>query len=146
MSIQSVSQKAAPSNRVTPVVVHDGIAYVSGQLPRVGGELQYRGKVGSQVDLETARKAARVCAEAGFAALCEAVGRENILRILKVTGFVASAPDFTSQGAVIDAASDVFLDRLGALTGSHARSALGVAELPHGSPVEVELIAAVRKI
>jgi enamine deaminase RidA (YjgF/YER057c/UK114 family) len=138
-------QNATASNRVTPVVVHDGIAYVSGQLPRLAGVLQYQGKVGSDVDLETARIAAALCAEAGYAVLCEVVGAENILRILKITGFVASAAGFNSQGAVIDAASDVFLERLGASNGSHARSAVGVAELPHGAPVEIELVAAVRK-
>jgi len=134
---------SAPSARVTPVVIYQNVAYVSGQLPRVGGELQMRGKVGADIDLSTAQAAAKLCAEACLTKLSEAVGRANIVRILKVTGFVASAPGFNGQGIVIDAASDVFLDQLGPLAGAHARSAVGVAELPQGSPVEVEIVAAV---
>lgn len=137
---------ATPSARVTPVVVHAGVAYVSGQLPRIAGELQFRGKAGAEVDLDTARLAARLCAEACIAALSHSVGEANIQRVIKLTGFVASAPGFNSQGAVIDAASDVFLERFGPMAGAHARSAVGVAELPHNAPVEVELIAIVQSV
>jgi enamine deaminase RidA (YjgF/YER057c/UK114 family) len=135
----------AASTRVTPVVVHDGIAYVSGQLPRIAGDLRVRGKVGAEIDLERAREAARLCAEACIAQLARHVGEANILRVLKITGFVASARGFNQQGAVIDAASDVFLERFGADSGAHARSAVGVAELPHDASVEIEMVAAVKR-
>jgi enamine deaminase RidA (YjgF/YER057c/UK114 family) len=129
---------------VTPVVVHGGVAFVSGQLPREGGELKFRGKVGGAVDLESARSAAVLCADACIAALeRELGGRGRILQLLKVTGFVASAAGFNSQPQVIDAASARLLEVLGP-RGAHARSAVGVAELPHDAPVEIELIAAVK--
>jgi enamine deaminase RidA (YjgF/YER057c/UK114 family) len=135
-----------PSSFVTPVVVHAGLAFVSGQLPRRGGELQFRGKVGGTVDLASARSAAVLCAEACIAALeRELGGRGRILRLVKITGFVASAAGFNDQPEVIDAASARFLELLG-LNGTHARSAVGVAELPHDAPVEIEIIAAVRNV
>lgn len=143
--LQAVSSGAAPSARVTPVVLHGNLAFVSGQLPRSGGVIQSRGKVGDAVDLATARAAAELCAAACLDVLAGAVGEGNIVRVLKITGFVASAPGFTAQGAVIDGASDMLLARLGPEVGAHARSAIGVAELPHGASVEVEMIAAVRR-
>ena len=103
-----------------PVVLHAGIAYVSGQLPRQHGELRWTGKVGSELDLEQARQAARLCAARCLQALEEALGGlQRVERLLKVTGYVASA-----------AGSEMCIrDR---------------AELPRGAAVEVELIAAVR--
>jgi enamine deaminase RidA (YjgF/YER057c/UK114 family) len=133
-----------PSNGVTSVIVYQGIAYVSGQLPRVKGKLYIHGKVGDEVDLPTSQNAARICAQACLDKLAETVGEENIVWVLKLTGFVASATGFNQQGAVIDSASNVFIERLGARAGSHARSSIGVAELPQNAPVEVDLVAAVR--
>ena len=129
------------STYVTPVVVHGGIAYVSGQLPRRDGTLAHTGRVGAEVDVETARNAAGLCAQGCLDALANTPG-VRLDRVLKLTGFVASAPDFTGQGAVIDGASEVMLHSLGD-SGRHARSAIGVAALPHGASVEVELVAAV---
>ncbi|HBO4463007.1 TPA: RidA family protein [Pseudomonas aeruginosa] len=127
-----------------PVVLHAGIAYVSGQLPRQHGELRWTGKVGSELDLEQARQAARLCEARCLQALEEALGGlQRVERLLKVTGYVASAAGFVQQPAVIDAASEYFDEVLGA-RGGHARAAVGVAELPRGAAVEVELIAAVR--
>ncbi|AYF71004.1 RidA family protein [Pseudomonas aeruginosa] len=128
-----------------PVVLHAGIAYVSGQLPRQHGELRWTGKVGSELDLEQARQAARLCAARCLLALEEALGGlQRVERLLKVTGYVASAAGFVQQPAVIDAASEYFDEVLGGARGGHARAAVGVAELPRGAAVEVELIAAVR--
>lgn len=141
---EAASPSAPPSARVTPVVVHGGLAFVSGQLPRSGGVIQLCGKVGGEVDIAAAHAAAGLCAAACLDVLAGAVGEDHIIRVLKITGFVASAPGFTGQGAVIDGASDVLLARLGPEIGAHARSAIGVAELPHGASVEVEMIAAVR--
>ncbi|WP_332302821.1 RidA family protein [Rhizobium sp. GR12] len=141
MSNQVTSHQ--PSTRVTPVVVHNGVAHVSGQLPRENGVLALRGKVGAEVSVVQAQLAAALSINACLEQLRNAIGPEGrIERIIKITGFVASAPGFNQQGAVIDAASDILLDQFGP-SGAHARSAVGVAELPHGAPVEIEMIAAV---
>lgn len=129
----------------SPVVVHAGIAYVSGQLPRLNDIVQYVGKVGRDVDLPTACEAARLCALQCLAALEKTLGSlDRVERLLKVTGYVACTEDFAQQPAVIDAASALFVERLGD-RGLHARAAIGVAALPRGASVEVELIAAVRQ-
>ncbi|MBO0145241.1 RidA family protein [Agrobacterium sp. Ap1] len=141
MSNQVTSHQ--PSTRVTPVVVHNGVAHVSGQLPRENGVLALRGKVGAEVSVVQAQSAAALSINACLEQLRNAIGPEGrIERIIKITGFVASAPGFNQQGAVIDAASDILLGQFGP-SGAHARSAVGVAELPHGAPVEIEMIAAV---
>ncbi len=141
MSNQVTSHQ--PSTRVTPVVIHNGVAHVSGQLPRENGVLALRGKVGAEISVAQAQSAAALSINACLEQLRHAIGPQGrIERIIKITGFVASAPGFNQQGAVIDAASDILLDKFGP-SGAHARSAVGVAELPHGAPVEIEMIAAV---
>lgn len=126
------------------VVIHAGIAYVSGQLPRLNGELQFSGKVGRDIDLAGACEAAQLCALQCLATLEMALGNlDRVERLLKVTGYVVCDNDFTQQPAVIDAASALFQEKLGE-RGSHARSAVGVSSLPRGACVEVEIMAAVR--
>lgn len=133
-----------PGGNYLPVVVRGGLAFVSGQLPRRGEELLAAGKVGQDVDLATARQAAALCAELCLAALSEALGGlDRVEGLLSVTGYVASAPGFTQQPKVIDGASDRFVEILGE-RGRHARTSIGVAELPRGAPVEIDLVAAVR--
>jgi enamine deaminase RidA (YjgF/YER057c/UK114 family) len=133
---------AAPVAAYVPAVVHGGLVYTSGQLPFVGGVLAATGKVGAEVSAEDARALARTCALNGLAAAADAAGGvDRIARVLKVTGFVASAEGFTGQPGVINGASEVLREILGD-AGIHARSAVGVAELPLGSPVEVELVVA----
>jgi enamine deaminase RidA (YjgF/YER057c/UK114 family) len=133
---------AAPVAAYVPAVVHGGLVYTSGQLPFVGGVLAATGKVGAEVSAEDARALARTCALNGLAAAADAAGGvDRIARVLKVTGFVASAEGFTGQPGVINGASEVLGEILGD-AGIHARSAVGVAELPLGSPVEVELVVA----
>lgn len=136
---------ATPQFEYVPVVVHGGLAWVSGQLPKIGEDIETRGKVGAGVSLEAAQDCARICILQGLACLEQALGGDlgRIERMVKVTGFVASAPGFNAQPRVIDAASKL----LGALLGEagrHARSAVGVAELPRDAPVEIELVVAVR--
>lgn len=134
-----------PGGAYRPVVVHEGIAYVSGQLPRRDGVVRVTGLVGRDVDLEAARQAARLCAMQCLAALAQELGGlERVVRLLRVTGYVACLPDFVQQPAVIDAASEFFLEALGS-RGEHARTAVSAAALPRGAAVEVELIAAVRE-
>lgn len=134
----------APAYQYQAVVVHQGVAYVSGQIPREGNDVFITGKVGDQVDLATAQEAARRCVLGALAALKAALGNlDRIEHVLKVTGFVASTAGFTQQPQVIDAASNLLFDAFGE-AGRHARSAVGVAELPRGVPVEIEFVVAVK--
>lgn len=132
----------APAFAYVPVVVESGLAWVSGQLPWAGDGLRAAGKVGGTVDQATAQACARDCILNGLAVLAEAIGSlDRVRRIVKVVGFVASAPGFNAQPAVIDAASTLLVEIFGE-RGRHARSAVGVAELPRDVPVEIEFVAA----
>ncbi|AMY20837.1 MULTISPECIES: RidA family protein [Nocardiaceae] len=132
-----------PVASYVPAVRSGNHVFTSGQLPIVDGALHATGKVGAEVDPEVATEAARLCALNALAAIDALVGLESITRVVKVVGFVASAPGFTGQPGVINGASHVLGDVFGD-AGVHARSAVGVAELPLGAPVEVELIVEVR--
>jgi len=135
---------AAPAAAYVPAVRTGSCIYVSGQLPVTDGKLPATGKVGGEVSAEDATAMARTCALNALAAAASvAGGLEGIRRIVKVVGFVASAPGFTGQPQVINGASEFLIEVFGE-DGRHARSAIGVAELPLGTPVEVELIAEVR--
>jgi enamine deaminase RidA (YjgF/YER057c/UK114 family) len=134
---------ATPAYQYVSVVVDRGVAYISGQIPRAGGQVLLTGKAGAEITLEQAQRAAEACVLQALAQLKAELGDlGRVVRILKVTGFVASASGFTEQPQVIDAASDLLVLAFGD-AGRHARSAVGVAELPRGVPVEIELIAAV---
>ncbi|MFI6367399.1 RidA family protein [Nocardia sp. NPDC050630] len=133
----------APVAAYIPAIRTGSLVYTSGQLPFVDGQLSATGKVGAEVSLEQAKEAAKFCALNAIAAVHDLVGLDAVVRIVKVVGFVASASGFTDQPQVINGASEL----LGAVFGDagvHARSAVGVAELPRNTPVEVELIAEVR--
>ena len=134
---------APPLAAYVPAVRTGNYVYVSGQLPLADGKLIATGKVGDEITTEQAKELASRCALNGLAALESAVGLGKVVRIVKVVGFVASAPGFTDQPTVINGASELFGEVLGE-AGRHARSAVGVAELPRNAPVEVELIAEVR--
>ena len=135
----------APAFQYVPVVVDDGLAWVSGQIPRDGSTILYTGKVGAEVSLDQAQAAARACVLQGLSQLKQALGGfDRVRRVVKVTGFVASAPGFVQQPTVMDAASELLVQALGE-AGRHARSAVGVAELPRGVPVEVEMVVAVER-
>jgi enamine deaminase RidA (YjgF/YER057c/UK114 family) len=131
-----------PVGSYVPAVQSGNYVYTSGQLPFVDGKLPQTGKVGAEVTPEEAAGLARLCAINALAAIDALVGLGRIVKIVKVVGFVASAPGFTGQPAVVNGASDLFAAVLGE-QGRHARSAVGVSELPLGSPVEVEVIAEV---
>ena len=118
--------------------------YVSGQVPVADGKLAGTGKVGAEVSAEEAAQMARTCALNGLAAAASvAGGLGGIRRIVKIVGFVASAPGFSGQPQVINGASELLIEVFGE-DGKHARSAIGVAELPLNAPVEVEMIVEVR--
>ncbi|WP_040773068.1 RidA family protein [Nocardia pneumoniae] len=126
-----------------PAIRTGSLVYTSGQLPFVDGRLSAVGKVGAEVSIEEAKEAARLCALNALAAVHDLVGLDAVVRIVKVVGFVASAPGFGDQPVVINGASE-FLGQVFGDAGKHARSAVGVSELPRNTPVEVELIAEVR--
>ena len=128
-----------PVAAYVPAVRSGQHVYVSGQLPMVDGALPLTGKVGAEVAPEKAKDLAARCALNALAAIDALVGLAAVERVVKVTGFVASAEGFTGQPGVINGASELFGAVFGD-AGKHARSAVGVAELPLGAPVEVEVI------
>jgi enamine deaminase RidA (YjgF/YER057c/UK114 family) len=132
----------APVAAYVPAVRTGSMIYTSGQLPFAEGALMATGLVGAEVSVETAVACARQCALNALAAVASQAGGLESVRILKVVGFVASAPGFTAQPQVVNGASELIGEVL-ADRGVHARSAVGVALLPLGAPVEVEVIAEV---
>jgi enamine deaminase RidA (YjgF/YER057c/UK114 family) len=133
-----------PLAAYVPAVRSGTMVYTAGQLPVVAGQLLATGKVGAEVGAVEASALARTCALNALAAAASvAGGLSGIRRIVKVTGFVASAPDFTGQPQVVNGASELLLEVFGE-AGRHARSAVGTAVLPLDAPVEVELIVEVR--
>ena len=140
----TLPEVVTPLAAYVPALRTGRYVYVSGQLPIADGKLLGVGKVGAEVDAAQAAALARVCALNALAAAASvAGGLDGIARIIKVTGFVASAPDFTGQPQVINGASELLQEVFGE-AGRHARSAVGVAVLPRDTPVEVELIAELR--
>jgi enamine deaminase RidA (YjgF/YER057c/UK114 family) len=130
----------APAGAYIPATRAGNLVFTAGQLPLQAGELSLRGKVGDAVGVDQAREAARLCAlNALAAASTQTGGLAGISRVVKVTGFVASAPGFNEQPQVINGASEILGEIFGN-AGLHARSAVGVAELPMDAPVEVELV------
>jgi enamine deaminase RidA (YjgF/YER057c/UK114 family) len=134
---------AAPLAAYVPAVRTGPYVYTAGQLPMADGKLLATGKVGAEVSPEDAAGLAATCALNALAAVASvAGGLGSIRRIVKMTGFVASSPGFTGQPLILNGASELLLAVLDE-AGRHARSAVGVAELPLNAPVEVELIAEV---
>ncbi|ANW62541.1 MULTISPECIES: RidA family protein [Mycolicibacterium] len=129
----------APLAAYVPAVQTGNLVYTSGQLPITDGQLLSSGKVGADVTAEDAKQLARVCALNALAAVHALVGIDAVVKVVKVVGFVASAPGFDGQPGVINGASELFGEVFGD-AGAHARSAVGVAELPRNAPVEVEIV------
>ena len=138
----ALPEVAAPVAAYVPALRTGSHVHTSGQLPLVDGKLQVTGKVGDQVTPEQAKEQARICGLNALAAVDSVVGLDSVARIVKVVGFVASAEGFTGQPAVINGVSELLAEVFGD-AGEHARSAVGVAELPLGAPVEVEMIVEV---
>lgn len=140
-----------PAGSYVPAVRHENLVFTAGQLPYVDGALAYEGLVGpgdqrgrETVSPEQAYVCARICAMNALAAVASVVGSLDVVTgIVKVTGFVASAPGFTGQPGVLNGASELLGSIFGD-QGRHARSAVGVAALPIGAPVEIELVVSVR--
>ena len=135
-----------PHDPLDAVVVHGGVARTSGQLPRIDGRLTCTGTLGVDVTVEQGAEAARVCALNALSVLRAELGTlDRIERLLTVTGYVACAPGFQQQPAVVDGASALLYQIFGD-AGRHTRSAVGVAALPRGGAVEIELTVALTNL
>lgn len=142
--LQSMGLKLPPVPKPVasymPAIVVDKYIYTSGQLPMVEGKLAYKGKLGSDLTEDQGYAAAKICALNCLSAVRDLAGSlDSVERIVKVAGFVNSAPGFVNQPGVINGASEL-LGEIFSQAGSHARSAVGVSELPLGAAVEVELV------
>ena len=136
----AIPEVVPPVAAYVPAVVTGRYVYTSGQLPMRDGAMIAEGLVGADVDPDTAKECARQCAINALAAAQAVIGSlDRVTRVVKVVGFVSSAPGFTGQPAVINGASELLLEVFGD-AGRHARSAVGVAGLPINAPVEVEMI------
>src|SRR4051794_27369902 len=134
---------AKPVASYVPAVRAGQLVFTSGQLPFIDGGLRRTGKVGGSVDVEEAAADAKLCALNALAAVDELVGLDAVARVVRVVGYVASAGGFSGQPRVVNGASEL-LGRIFGPAGEHARTAVGVAELPMNSPVEVELTVELR--
>lgn len=140
----TLTDPPAPAGAYVPAIVDGDHVLTSGQLPLVDGKLPVTGHVGAEVDPEQAKEMARLCAINALAAIRGAIGDlDRVEQVVKVVGFVSSAPDFTGQPGVVNGASELLGEVFGA-AGEHARSAVGVAALPLGTPVEVEVTVRIR--
>jgi enamine deaminase RidA (YjgF/YER057c/UK114 family) len=133
---------ATPAGAYLPAVRSGSLVFTAGQLPMINGALAATGKLGAAIDPARGPELARICALNALAAVDGLVGLDAVVQVVKVVGFVASAPGFTAQPAVVNGASQLLGEVFGT-AGGHARSAVGVAELPLDAPVEVELIVEV---
>jgi len=131
---------AAPVAAYVPAVRTGNLVFTAGQLPLVDGKIEFVGKVGSDVTPEQAKDMAQVCALNALAAISLVADIDQIEKIVRVGGFVNGIPGFIAIPAVINGASELLIKLFGEVNGKHARTAIGVAELPLNAPVEVEMV------
>ena len=131
---------ALPVAAYVPAVKTVNLVFVAGQLPLVDGKIVKEGKVGKEVTPEEAKEMAQVCALNALAAIALVADIDQIERIVRVGGFVNGAPGFLAIPPIINGASELFIKLFGGVNGKHARTAIGVAELPLNAPVEVEVL------
>ena len=131
---------ALPIAAYVPAVKTGNLVFVAGQLPLVDGKIVKEGKVGKEVTLEEAKEMAQVCALNALAAIALVADIDQIERIVRVGGFVNGIPGFFAIPPIINGASELFIKLFGEVNGKHARTAIGVAELPLNAPVEVEVL------
>lgn len=138
--LQIVLPEVGIAGNYLPAVRSGRLLFVSGQLPKVEGRIAFKGRVGKDVDLETARRAARACAINILAVLKQDLGSlDRVKRIVRLNGYVNSYPGFQDQPKVMDGASDLFVEVFGEI-GRHTRAAVGVVELPLGAAVEIDAV------
>lgn len=136
----TLPQTPTPVAAYIPAIQVNDLVFTSGQLPIVNGELKFKGKLGMEVSTAQGYEAAKICVLNALSAIKSVIGElDRIEQVVKVVGFVASAEGFTAQPAVVNGASELLKELLGE-KGIHARSAVGMAELPLGAPVELEMI------
>ena len=134
-----------PLYNYVPVTIHQGVAYISGQVPRINGIVPYPGKVGQEVTIEQAQELAEYCVLKGLSCLRQAIGSlDQVEQVLKVTGYVQTAPNFYEPSKVLDATS-LLLERIFGEKGRHARTVIGAATLPSNTPVEIDFIIALKE-
>ena len=136
----TLPQAAAPVAAYVPAVRTGNLVFTAGQLPLVDGKIEFVGKVGSDVTPEQAKDMAQVCALNALAAISLVADIDQIEKIVRVGGFVNGIPGFAAIPAVINGASELLIKLFGEVNGKHARTAIGVAELPLNAPVEVEMV------
>jgi len=136
----SLPTAAAPVAAYVPAVKSGNLVFTAGQLPVVDGKLLKEGKVGRDVTAEEAKELAQICALNALAAISLVADLDQIERVVRVGGFVNCAPGFTAIPGVINGASEFLIKIFGDINGKHARTAVGVSELPLNAPVEVEVI------
>jgi len=140
----AVPDPGAPAFNYVGAVQTGNLVFVAGHGPRKDGEYIYLGKVGQEIDVDTARESAELVILNCLGSLRQVIGDlDRVTRIVKLLGMVNSAPDFTQQSQVINAASDLLVAAYGEKVGKHARSAVGMASLPGGISVEIEMIVEV---
>ena len=131
---------AAPVAAYVPAVRSGNLVFTAGQLPIVDGKVVITGKVGAEVTPEQAKEMAQICALNGLAAISLVADVDQIERVIRVGGFVNGVPGFVAIPQVINGASELLIKLFGEVNGKHARTAIGVAELPLNAPVEVEMV------
>jgi enamine deaminase RidA (YjgF/YER057c/UK114 family) len=133
-------ETAAPVAAYVPAVKSGNLVFTAGQLPVVDGQLVLTGKVGAEVTLEQARDMAQICSLNALAAISLVADIDQIEKIIRVGGFVNGAPGFVAIPQVVNGASELLIKLFGEVNGKHARTAIGVADLPLNAPVEIELL------
>ena len=142
----SLPTAASPVAAYVPAVKSGNFIFTAGQLPVVDGKLVKEGKVGSDVTAEDAKELAQICALNALAAISLVADLDQVERVVRVGGFVNCAPGFIAIPGVVNGASELLIKIFGDLNGKHARTAVGVAELPLNSPIEIEIIVELRLV
>jgi enamine deaminase RidA (YjgF/YER057c/UK114 family) len=140
----SLPTAAVPVASYVPAVKSGNLVFTAGQLPVVDGKLVKEGKVGSDITAEDAKELAQICALNALAAISLVADLDQVERVVRVGGFVNCAPGFTAIPGVVNGASELLIKVFGEVNGKHARTAVGVAELPLNAPVEIELIVRIK--
>ena len=141
----TLPEATPPLYEYVPVTIHQNIAYISGQVPRINGHIPYPGKVGQDVTIQQAQELAEYCVLKALSCLQAEIGSlDNVAKVLKVTGYVQAAPDFYEPSSVLDAASRL-LEQIFGEKGRHARTVIGAAVLPSNTPVEIDFIIAIKE-
>ena len=140
----SLPTVAAPVAAYVPAVKSGNLIFTAGQLPVVDGKLVKEGKVGSDVTAEDAKELAQICTLNALAAISLVADLDQIERVVRVGGFVNCVPGFIAIPGVVNGASELLIKVFGGVNGKHARTAVGVAELPLNAPVEIEVIVRIK--